>query len=165
MVVMSHLSACRPISPGTGPPERRPAFGNRQGTSQRLTSSRLPTGRLSVQGPGGTHMDQSSMLLRDQKDFHSAPDTEFRVGMSRYDLTDFEWRVIEPLLPNKPRGVSRVDHRRVLNGIFWVLRSGAPCRPAGALWPAHHLLQPLPAMAKGWRLGPADGRHRRRARR
>lgn len=26
--------------------------------------------------------------------------------MSRYDLTDFEWRVIEPLLPNKPRGVA-----------------------------------------------------------
>ena len=25
--------------------------------------------------------------------------------MSRYDLTDFEWRVIQPLLPNKPRGV------------------------------------------------------------
>jgi len=41
--------------------------------------------------------------------------------MSRYDLTDFEWRVIEPLLPNKPRGVPRVDDRRVLNGIFWVL--------------------------------------------
>jgi len=34
--------------------------------------------------------------------------------------------VIEPLLPNKPRGVPRVDDRRVLNGIFWVLRSGAP---------------------------------------
>jgi transposase len=33
--------------------------------------------------------------------------------MSRYDLTDFEWRVIEPLLPNKPRGVTRVDDRRV----------------------------------------------------
>ena len=42
--------------------------------------------------------------------------------------TDFEWRVIEPLLPNKPRGVPRVDDRRVLNGIFWVLRSGAPWR-------------------------------------
>ena len=38
--------------------------------------------------------------------------------MSQYDLTDFEWRVIEPLLPNKPRGVPRVDDRRVLNGIF-----------------------------------------------
>ncbi|MDI3560481.1 IS5 family transposase [Bradyrhizobium sp. Arg816] len=48
--------------------------------------------------------------------------------MSRYDLTDFEWRVIAPLLPNKPRGVARVDDRRVLNGIFWVLRSGAPWR-------------------------------------
>nr|WP_287304613.1 transposase [Mesorhizobium sp.] len=48
--------------------------------------------------------------------------------MSRYDLTDFEWRAIEPLLPNKPRGVPRVNDRRVLNGIFWVLRSGAPWR-------------------------------------
>jgi transposase len=48
--------------------------------------------------------------------------------MSRYDLNDFEWRVIEPLLPNKPRGVPRVDDRRTLNGIFRVLRSGAPWR-------------------------------------
>lgn len=48
--------------------------------------------------------------------------------MGRYDLTDFEWRVIMPLLPDKPRGVPRVDDRRVLNGIFWVLRSGSPWR-------------------------------------
>jgi putative transposase len=48
------------------------------------------------------------------------------VGMARFDLTDFEWSVIEPLLPNKPRGVARVDDRRVLNGIFWRLRTGAP---------------------------------------
>lgn len=46
--------------------------------------------------------------------------------MNRYDLSDFEWRAIEPLLPTKPRGVPRVDDRRVLNGIFWILRSGAP---------------------------------------
>jgi len=52
----------------------------------------------------------------------------FRTGMSRYDLTDFEWRVIKPLLPSKPRGVPRLDDRRVLSGIFWVLRSGAPWR-------------------------------------
>lgn len=52
----------------------------------------------------------------------------FTLCISRYDLTDFEWCVIEPLLPNKPRGVPRVDDRRVLNGIFWVLRSGAPWR-------------------------------------
>ena len=37
-------------------------------------------------------------------------------------------------------------------------------RPAGALWPAHHLLQPFRAMAKGRCMGPADGRHHRRAR-
>ena len=29
--------------------------------------------------------------------------------MARFDLTDFEWSVIQPLLPNKPRGVPRVD--------------------------------------------------------
>ncbi len=46
--------------------------------------------------------------------------------MARFDLTDFEWSVIEPLLPNKPRGVPRVDGRRVLNGIFRRLRTGAP---------------------------------------
>ena len=44
----------------------------------------------------------------------------------RYDLTEFEWKTIQPLLPNKPRGVPRVDDRRVLNGIFYQLRSGSP---------------------------------------
>ncbi|WP_442869601.1 transposase [Bradyrhizobium sp. CCBAU 11386] len=46
----------------------------------------------------------------------------------RYELTDEEWAAIKPMLPNKPRGVPRVNDRRVLNGIFWVLRSGAPWR-------------------------------------
>jgi transposase len=46
----------------------------------------------------------------------------------RYELSDFEWAAIKPLLPNKSRGVRRVNDRRVLNGIFWVLRSGAPWR-------------------------------------
>ena len=32
------------------------------------------------------------------------------------------------MLSNKPRGVPRVNDRRALNGIFWVLRSGAPWR-------------------------------------
>jgi len=43
-----------------------------------------------------------------------------------YELTDFEWKVIEPLLPDKPRGVPRIDDRRVLNGILWILGTGAP---------------------------------------
>ena len=46
----------------------------------------------------------------------------------RYELTDNEWTAIRPMLPNEPRGVPRVNDRRVLNGIFWVLRSGAPWR-------------------------------------
>ena len=46
----------------------------------------------------------------------------------RHELTDNEWSAIKPMLPNKPRGVPRVNDRRVLNGIFWVLRSGAPWR-------------------------------------
>ena len=48
--------------------------------------------------------------------------------MARYDLSETEWRLIEPLLPNKPRGVARVDDRRVINGIFYALRTGSPWR-------------------------------------
>ena len=44
----------------------------------------------------------------------------------RYELADHEWATIKPMLPHKPRGVRRVNDRGVLNGIFWVLRSGAP---------------------------------------
>lgn len=48
--------------------------------------------------------------------------------MNRYDLSEFKSMVIVPLLPNKPREVPRAGNRRVLNGIFWMLRSGAPWR-------------------------------------
>ena len=46
----------------------------------------------------------------------------------RYALSETEWNVIRSVLPNKSRGNPRVDDRRVLNGIFWVLKSGAPWR-------------------------------------
>ena len=52
----------------------------------------------------------------------------------RYELSDKEWSIIRPMLPTKPRGVPRVDDRRVLNGIFWALRSGAPWRDVPALY-------------------------------
>ena len=57
----------------------------------------------------------------------------------RYELSDYEWTAIKPMLPNKPRGVRRVNDRRVLNGIFWVLRSGAPWRdlPGVAILPSN----------------------------
>jgi len=46
----------------------------------------------------------------------------------RYELTDCEWAAIKPFLPNKPPDAPRVNDRRLRNGIFWVLRSGAPWR-------------------------------------
>ena len=46
--------------------------------------------------------------------------------LRRCEHTDAEWAIIDPLLPRKSRGVPRVEDRRVLNGIFWRLRSGSP---------------------------------------
>ena len=39
-------------------------------------------------------------------------------------LNDDQWQRLAPLLPNKSRGVKRVDDRRVISGIVHVLRSG-----------------------------------------
>ncbi len=46
--------------------------------------------------------------------------------MARSDMSDLEWEFIKAVLPNKSRGVKRVDDRRVINGIFYVLRTGIP---------------------------------------
>lgn len=68
------------------------------------------------------------------------------VSMARSDVTDFEWDVIQPLLPTKVRGVKRVDDRRVLNGIVcgcaW-LRPGWIFRRATGLTGLREPLEPL----------------------
>ena len=51
--------------------------------------------------------------------------------MARGDLTDQEWQRLGPLLPPQRagrRGNQYRDHRTVLNGVLWVLRTGAPWR-------------------------------------
>ena len=49
--------------------------------------------------------------------------------MSSGDLTDLEWRILDPLLPDRgERGPAIPDKRRTVNGILWVLRTGAPWR-------------------------------------
>jgi hypothetical protein len=63
-------------------------------------------------------------------DMIQAPKPEPRI--MRYEFNDYKWTAIKPMLPNKPRGVRRVNDRRVLNGIFWVLRSGAAPQAANA---------------------------------
>jgi transposase len=37
--------------------------------------------------------------------------SKLELGTMRYWLNDYEWRVIKPMLPNKPRGVPRVDEQ------------------------------------------------------
>ena len=46
----------------------------------------------------------------------------------RFDLSDEEWGIIEPHFPKAGRGPVRQDDRRILNGIFHILRTGAPWR-------------------------------------
>lgn len=48
----------------------------------------------------------------------------------RHELTDEQWEKIEPLLPpQKPEtGRPRSDHRQMINGMLWILRTGAPWR-------------------------------------
>ena len=51
--------------------------------------------------------------------------------MARFDLSDTQFSLIEPLLPPEhsgQQGHPYSQHRRVLNGILWVLRTGAPWR-------------------------------------
>jgi Putative transposase of IS4/5 family (DUF4096) len=72
----------------------------------------------------------------------------------RYELTDYEWTAIKPMLPNRPHGVPRANDRRVLNGIFWVLLSGAPWRSADCIRSLHHLLQSLRSLGSSGRVGP-----------
>ena len=49
--------------------------------------------------------------------------------MRRYEVTDEQWKLIEPLIPEAAAtGRKRVPPRTVLNGLLWVLRSGSPWR-------------------------------------
>ncbi len=50
--------------------------------------------------------------------------------MKRYELTDEQWGLIKPYLPKRTATTGRKprDPRRMLDGIMWVLCSGAPWR-------------------------------------
>ena len=48
--------------------------------------------------------------------------------MGRYDLTDFEWSAIEPLMPMDRRGPKPRNNRQIINGMFYILRTGSPWR-------------------------------------
>lgn len=49
--------------------------------------------------------------------------------MNRGDVTDEEWFIINPLLPDQGERCPAVaNKRRKVNGILWALRTGAPWR-------------------------------------
>ena len=52
--------------------------------------------------------------------------------MTCYDLPDEAWTLIQPLLPAEPAtpraGRPWAEHRMIINGMFWVLCSGAQWR-------------------------------------
>jgi transposase len=52
------------------------------------------------------------------------------MGVKRYELNDAQWERIAPLLPGKASDPGRTgaDNRLFLNGVLWVLRSGAHWR-------------------------------------
>ncbi len=52
------------------------------------------------------------------------------MSKKRHELTDEQWQQLEPLLPpQKPKtGRTNLDHRTVINGILWILKTGAPWR-------------------------------------
>jgi transposase len=51
-----------------------------------------------------------------------------------YWLSDAEWARIEPLMPRGRRGAHRVDDRRVISGIVYMLRSGGRWRDCPAAY-------------------------------
>lgn len=48
----------------------------------------------------------------------------------RYELTDYQWQRLEPLLPGRQGWVGRTatNNREFLNAVLWIARSGAPWR-------------------------------------
>ena len=53
--------------------------------------------------------------------------------MPRHELTDAQWARVEPLLPaNGRRGGQWGDHRPLVNGMVWRLKTGAPWREVPA---------------------------------
>ena len=49
--------------------------------------------------------------------------------MHRGEISDNYWQRLQPLLPEHKRtGRPPADDRRIVNGILWILRTGAPWR-------------------------------------
>lgn len=70
----------------------------------------------------------------------------------RYELTDYEWFAIKPMLPNKSRGVPRVNDRRVIRHLLDLAIWSAMARSARKRRSVHDLLQSVRSLATGGRV-------------
>ena len=70
------------------------------------------------------------------------------MSRNRHDMSDAEWGILYSILPHKHEIPERARRRRVMNGIFLVLRTGRPWRD---------LLQPPPPVEQERRLGIGHG--------
>ena len=48
----------------------------------------------------------------------------------RYEIDDAQWEKIKPYLGNTPKKTGRpqADNRKLLNGVLWIMHTGAPWR-------------------------------------
>ena len=53
---------------------------------------------------------------------------EVELSGDRHDMTDAEWEVLRSVLPTGRRGPVRKSDRRIMDGIFFILRTGSPWR-------------------------------------
>ena len=77
--------------------------------------------------------------------------------MARKLLTNRQWKLICPLLPGKPTDPGRTgaDNRRTIEGILWVMRTGAPvARPAALLRQLEYSPSPIPPVGQSRRVRP-----------
>jgi transposase len=63
-------------------------------------------------------------------------------GALSMDLTDEQWQLVKSHLPEPPkrpdgRGRPRVNDRVILNGIHWIMRTGAPWKAMPGRYPSY----------------------------
>jgi hypothetical protein len=75
--------------------------------------------------------------------------------LSHY-VSHYEWVVIRPMPPNRPRGIPCADDRRILNGIFWIFHSGVPRHDLSRqVWLPFHDIKRSSAKKSGWTMNSA----------
>ena len=62
--------------------------------------------------------------------YHNEEGVIMEKSQHRHDISDKAWAILEPMLPGQRGqwGGIAEDNRRFINGVFWILRTGAPWR-------------------------------------